>query len=108
MMDRAQKDSVFGMVKESYPIFEGAFDEAGRIYICEGGLVFKYGGKYIRAPPEYVRKLEKVEEMPLGKVSVIIKVFDQTGLAHDMAVGLNDMHYMSLRKICPNAEPKEI
>ena len=107
-MQKAQRDSVFGMVKESYPIFEDAFDEAGRIYVCEGGLVFKYKDKYIRAPADYVRKLEKVDELPLGKVSVILKIFDQTGLEHDMAVGINDMHYISLKKLCPNAEPKQI
>lgn len=107
-MTKQQKDSVFGMVRESYPIFEDAFDEAGRIYVCEGGIIFKYKNKYIRAPVEYVRKLEMVDELPLGKVSVIMKIFDQTGLEHDMAVGLNDMHYLSLKKMCPNAEPKNI
>lgn len=108
MAERAQKDSVYGMVKDSYPIYEDAFEEAGKIYVCEGGLVFKYKNKYIRAPPDYVRKIEKVDELPLGKVSVIFKIYDQVGGEHDMAVGINDMHYLTLRKICPNALPKQI
>ena len=107
-MQKAQKDSVFGMVKESYPIFEEDFDEAGRIYVCEGGLVFKYKNKYIRAPVDYVRKMEKVSQLALGKVSVIFKVYDQTGFEHDMAVAINDMHYIALKKICPNAEPRGV
>ncbi len=107
-MQKAQKDSIFGMVKESYPIFEDNFEEVGRIYVCEGGLVFKYKDKYIRAPVDYVKKMERVSELPLGKVSVIFKVYDQTGFVHDMAVGINDMHYSALKKICINAEPRGV
>jgi len=103
-----QKDSIYGLVSESYPIFEDGFDQSGRIYLCEGGLVIKHNNKLIRTPYEYVKKLEKVSELPLGKVSVIFKVFDQMGQVYDMAVGLNDMHYDVLKKKCPNAEPKEL
>ncbi|MFA5108280.1 MAG: hypothetical protein WC492_01975 [Candidatus Micrarchaeia archaeon] len=102
----SQKDSIFGMVSQSYPIYEDGFEQNGTIYVCEGGIVVKYNGKLIRSPFSYVKKIEKVSELPLGKVSVILKMYDQLGQVHDMAVGLNDMHYEAFRKFCPDAEPR--
>lgn len=103
----AQKDSVYGMVSSSFPLYESGLDQSGMIYVCEGGLVIKNEGKMIRAPFDYVRKLEKVDALPLGKVSFIIKVFDQMGVEHDMASGMNDMHYDALVKLCPKSQPKK-
>jgi hypothetical protein len=107
VMDMAQKDSVYGMVSSSFPLYESGLDQSGMIYVCEGGLVIKNEGKMIRAPFDYVRKLEKVDALPLGKVSFIIKVFDQMGVEHDMASGMNDMHYDALVKLCPKSQPKK-
>lgn len=103
-----QKDSVYGFVSKAFPIFEDGFEQSGTIYVCEGGLVVKYRNKLIRAPPDYVKKMEKVSDLPLGKVSVIFKIYDQLGQEHDMAVGISDLHYETLRRMCPNAEPKNI
>jgi hypothetical protein len=106
-MEKRQKDSVFGMVSQSFPIYEDGFDESGRIYVCESGLVVKKGDSLFRSPFEYVKKIEKVNELPLGKLSVIFKMYDQMGEVHDMAVGITDSHYYTLKKLCPNAEPKK-
>ncbi len=104
-MEQKQKDSVYGFVTKSFPLYANGIDQTGIIYVCEKGLVIKNEGHFIRAPLEYVRGLERVEEMPLGKVSMIMRVFDQMGQEHEMAVGINDMHYEKLRKLCPKAEP---
>lgn len=103
----AQKDSVFGMVSHAFPIFEDGINQTGTIYVCEKGLVVKHNGLLIRSPFSYVRKIEKVEEQAMGRYSVILKLFDQVGGEYDMAVSMTDSSYMTLRKLCPNAEPKE-
>ena len=94
------------MVSSSIPIYEDGLEQSGAIYICEGGLVIKNNDKFIRAPFDYVKKLERFGEMPLGKISVIMKVFDQMGAEHDLAVAMSDVHYSSLLKLCPNAKIK--
>ena len=99
------KDSVFGMASTSFPVYEDGLNQTGTFYICEGGLVIKTKDKLIRSPFKYVKKLELFGELPLGKVNVIMKVFDQMGAEYDMVVGMSDMHYAALRKACPDAKP---
>ena len=107
-MVQKQKDSVYGFVTNSFPLFANGIDQTGIIYVCEKGLVIKNEGHFIRAPLEYVRSLERVEEMPLGKVSMIMRVFDQmsVGQEYGFAAGIADMHYETLVKMCPNSQPK--
>jgi hypothetical protein len=99
----AQMDSVFGMVSQSYPIFSNGMDQSGTVYVCEKGLVIKHGGESIRAPFDYVRNLMKVSDMPLGKIGVKMEVYDQVGNRYDLAFGINDTHYNSLKKMCPKS-----
>ena len=99
----AQKDSVFGMVSQSYPIFSNGMDQSGTIYACEKGLLIKHEGESIRAPYEYVRNLMKVSDMPLGKWGVKMEVYDQVGNRYDLAFGMNDMHFNQLKKLCPKS-----
>jgi hypothetical protein len=106
-MAKAQMDKVFGVVKNSFPIFEDNFEQVGTIYACENGAVFKYKDQFIRVPYEYVRKMEKVSNLALGKVSVIFQVYDQMGTEYNMAVAINDIHYPVLKKMFPNALPKD-
>ncbi len=101
-----QKDSVYGMVSQSIGLFENGLDQTGTIYICEGGLVIKNSGQFIRAPLDYVKKLEQVEEMPMGRVSVIVQVFDQMGAEYNFATSMADMHLKVLQKLCPKAKTK--
>jgi hypothetical protein len=101
-----QKDSVYGMVSQSIGLFENGLDQTGTIYICEGGLVIKNSGQFIRAPLDYVKKLEQVEEMPMGRVSVIVQVFDQMGGEYNFATSMADMHLKVLQKLCPKAKTK--
>lgn len=100
-----QKDSVYGLVTNSFPLYANGIDQTGIIYVCEKGLVIKNEGHFIRAPLEYVRGLERVEEMPLGKVSMIMRVFDQMGQEYGFAAGIADMNYEALVKMCPNSQP---
>ena len=102
-----QKDSVYGLVSSSFPLYANGIDQTGIIYVCEKGLVIKNEGAFIRAPLEYVRSLERVEEMPLGKVSMIMRVFDQLGQECSFAAGIADTHYEALVKMCPNTRPKK-
>ncbi|MFN3909840.1 MAG: hypothetical protein ACK4J0_01230 [Candidatus Anstonellaceae archaeon] len=102
-MPKVQMDSVYGLVKNSYPIFEDNFEQIGTIYTCEQGVVIKYKDQLIRAPYEYVRKMERVSNLALGKVSVIFQIYDQSGMEHNMAVALNDIHFSILKKMFPNA-----
>lgn len=102
-MAKVQMDSVYGLVKSSYPLFEDNFEQIGTIYACENGIVIKYKDQLIRAPYEYVRKMEKVSKLALGKVSVIFQVYDQGGMEHNMAVAINDIHFSILKKMFPNA-----
>lgn len=99
----AQKDSVFGMVSASYPVFSNGLDPSGTIYVCEKGLVIKNSGESIRAPFEYVRNLMKVSDMPLGKLGVKMEVYDQVGNRYDLAFGINDVHFNALKKLCPKS-----
>lgn len=101
-----QKDSVYGMVSQSFGLFENGLDQTGTIYVCEGGLVIKNLGQFIRAPFDYVKKLEQVEEMPLGRVSVIVQVFDQMGAEYNFATTMADMHLNALQRLCPKAKKK--
>ncbi len=105
-MEQKQKDSVYGFVTSSFPLYANGIDQTGIIYICEKGLVIKNEGHFIRAPLEYVRGLERVEEMPLGKVSMIMRVFDQMGQEYSFAAGIADMNYEALVKMCPNSQGK--
>ncbi|MFH1095101.1 MAG: hypothetical protein V1728_02705 [Candidatus Micrarchaeota archaeon] len=102
----AQKDSVFGMASTSFPVYENGLDPSGTFYICEGGLVIKTKDKLIRSPFKYVRKLERFGDLPLGKINVIMKFFDQMGNEYDMVAGMSDMHYAALLKVCPDAKTK--
>lgn len=99
----AQKDSVFGMVSESFPVFSNGMDQSGMIYVCEKGLVIKNEGEMIRAPFDYVRNLEKISDMPLGKWGIKMEVYDQVGTRYDLTLGMNDMHFNKLKKLCPKA-----
>ncbi|MCX8163314.1 MAG: hypothetical protein N3D10_02040 [Candidatus Micrarchaeota archaeon] len=101
-MPKVQADSLYGIVKESFPIFEDNFDQVGTIYACQNGIVVKYKDQLIRAPYEYVRKMEKVSNLALGKVSVIFQIYDESGMEHNMAVAINDIHYTVLKKLFPN------
>jgi hypothetical protein len=101
-----QKDSVYGMVSHTIALFDNGIDQSGTIYVCEGGLVIKNSGNFIRAPFDYVKKLEPVEEMPLGRVSVIVQCFDQLGMQHQFATSMSDIGLKTLQKLCPNAKPK--
>ena len=102
----AQKDSVYGMVSQNIGLFENGLDQTGTIYICEKGLVIKNNGQFIRAPLEYVKKLEQVEEMPMGRVSVIVQCFDQLGAEYNFATAMSDMQLKALQKLCPKAKTK--
>lgn len=99
----AQKDSVFGMVSQSFPVFSNGMDQSGTIYVCEQGLVIKNEGEFIRAPFDYVRNLVKVSDMPLGKWGVNMEVYDQVGNQYRLAFGINDVHFNQLKKLCPKS-----
>lgn len=99
----AQKDSVFGMVSQSFPVFSNGMDQSGTIYVCEKGLVIKNEGELIRAPFEYVRNLMHVSDMPLGKIGVKMEAYDQVGTRYNLAFGINDTHFSSLKKLCPQS-----
>ncbi|MEM4158219.1 MAG: hypothetical protein QXV64_00300 [Candidatus Anstonellaceae archaeon] len=101
-MPKIQADSIYGIVKESFQLYEDNFDQVGTIYACEKGIVVKYKGQLIRAPYEYVRKMEKVSTLALGKVSVIFQIYDEAGIEHNIAAAINDIHYSSLKKLFPN------
>lgn len=102
----AQKDSVYGMVSYSVNLFENGLEQTGTIYVCEKGLVIKNAGQFIRAPFDYVKKLEGVEEMPMGRMSVIVQCFDQLGAEYNFVTTMADMQLKALQKICPKAKTK--
>ncbi len=98
-----QKDSLFGMVKETILLYGNGMDASGKIYVCEEGLVIKDKGETIRAPFEYVKMIAKVGELPLGKVAVEAEVYDQMGNRFSLALNMADGHFGLLRGLCPKA-----
>ena len=98
-----QKDSQMGFVKETIMLYGENMDQNGTIYVCESGLVIKDKGETIKAPFDYVKLLEKVGELPLGKVAVEAQVFDQMGTKFDLALNMAGQHLEVLKRLCPKA-----
>jgi hypothetical protein len=107
-MTKKYMDSVYGVAKDFFPIFEDSFEQVGGIYTFKDGIVVKYKDQFIRAPYEYVRKMEKVSKLALGKISVIFQIYDQSGSEYNFAAAINDIHYSILKKMFPNALPKDL
>lgn len=95
-----QKDSQMGFVKETIMLYGNNMDVCGNIYICENGIVVKNAGETIRAPFDYVKLLEKVGDLPLGKVAVEAQIYDQMGTKFDMALNMADSHLEMLQRLC--------
>ncbi len=99
----SQKDSTMGMVKETIMLYGNGMDQSGKIYVCESGLVIKDKGETIKAPFDYVKMLEKIGELPLGKVAVEAEVYDQMGNKFSLALNMADNHFDMLKRMCPKA-----
>jgi len=98
-----QKDSQMGMVKETIMLYGNGMDQSGKIYVCEGGLVIKEKGETIKAPFDYVKMLEKIGKLPLGKVAVEAEVYDQMGNKFSLALNMADSHFDMLKRMCTKA-----
>jgi len=96
----AQKDETLGEIKGKIPLYKGGLDSAGEIILCETGIIMRAEGNTLKVPFRYVKMLEKSGDMPLGKVSVEMDVFDQLGEKHYFHVGMSDNHFLTLKKAC--------
>jgi hypothetical protein len=79
------------------PVYKNGLDESGEISLCESGVIVKAEGSTLKVPFSYVRTLERISEMPLGKIGVEMQVFDQMGYEHNFTFGISESHFRSLK-----------
>jgi len=101
MANAKQSDPSLGEIKGKMPLYKNGLDSSGEIILCERGLIVRAEGNSVHAPFTYVKMLEKVSEMPLGKVGVEMEVFDQLGEKHYFNFGIAEQHFTMLKKSLP-------
>ena len=100
MAKEAKKDEVLGVIKGKMPIYKNGLDVSGHIIMCEEGIIIADGENNLKAPFQYVKMLEKASDLPLGKISVEMDVYDQMGQKHYFQFGMSDQHFNALKKAC--------
>jgi hypothetical protein len=70
----------------------------GEIIICEKGVIVRAGGNTIKTPYSYIKMLEKSGDLPMGRVTAEMDVYDQLGQKHYFQFGISDMHFNGLKK----------
>ncbi|MBM3229699.1 hypothetical protein FJZ26_04675 [Candidatus Parvarchaeota archaeon] len=96
----AQPDPQLGRTIETLPIYRGGFDCAGEIAICENGLSIRHMDDRIKSPFGFVKSMDRMESLPLGRVKANLHVFDQLGGNFDLVFEISDMNYEKLKKAC--------
>ncbi|MCX8175171.1 MAG: hypothetical protein N3E51_03120 [Candidatus Micrarchaeota archaeon] len=98
MARQKPKDEVLGEIKGRVPLYKDGLDVSGEIILCEEGLIVHCDGNTIKAPFRYVTMFEKSGELPLGKVSAEMDVYDQSGNKYYFHFALSDTHYNTIRR----------
>ncbi|MCX8196801.1 MAG: hypothetical protein N3G80_00580 [Candidatus Micrarchaeota archaeon] len=99
-MPSAKKDDMLGEIKGRIPLYSNGIDNAGQIILCESGIILEAEGNTLKVPFRYITMLEKSGELPLGKVSVEIEVFDPAGNKYYYQFGMADTHFLMLKRAC--------
>lgn len=94
------KDSLLGDVVDSFPIYKSGFDRSGEIVLCKNGIVIKHNGETLKVPFEYVKYLDAMDKMALGRVRANVNIFDQTHGNMDIVFEISDLHFDRLLKAC--------
>ncbi len=95
-----ESDSLLGDVIEKMTIYKSGFDISGEILLCKKGLVIKHNGDVAKVPFAYVKYLDAMDKMALGRVRANINVFDQTNGNMDFVFEISDMHFNKLAQVC--------
>ena len=100
MAEKKQTDSQLGEIKGKIPVYKNGLDASGEIILCAEGIIVRAEGNTIKSPFRYVKMLEKSGDLPLGKISVEMDIFDQMGEKHYFHFGMSDSHFLTLKKAC--------
>ncbi len=96
----AAKDPVLGDILETMPIYKGGFDRSGEVVLCKNGIIIKHNGETVKVPYEYVKYLDAMDRMALGRVRANVNVFDQMHGNMDFVFEISDMNFDKLSKAC--------
>lgn len=89
-----------GIVKTKIPLYGANFAESGHILLCEEGICLRTEEESVKVPYSYVQSVEKLKDLPLAKVLAEITLYDQVGAKVSVQVGMADMHYNELKRVC--------
>ncbi len=95
-----EKDSLLGEVIEKMPVYKSGFDISGEIVLCKNGIIIRHNGEIAKVPFQYVKYLDAMDNMALGRVRANINVFDQTNGNMDFVFEISDMHFNKLVQVC--------
>jgi len=96
--------SNFGALKFDETLFDGNFNEKGKIQIYDKGVHIIYGDFNIKVPFDYIATIEQEKESNLGKVNVKMVIYDMLGSRYNLNMIMSDILFHKLRKRCLEAK----
>lgn len=71
--------------------------EIGEIIIDKERISVKFKGSAFSAPLSYLREVEKVKDVQLGKVQAKIVIYDAIGMKNEIVAIMNESNFHALR-----------